>query len=67
MVRRGILTFAAAALLGLGAAQAQVVVRIAPPRPMVERRVPAPGPGYIWTPGISGGTAALTCGSPAHG
>jgi hypothetical protein len=52
MFRRGMLAFAAVALLGLGAAEAQVVVRVAPPRAMVERRIPTPGPGYVWTPGF---------------
>jgi WXXGXW repeat (2 copies) len=51
MFGRGMLALAAAALLGMGVASAQVTVRIAPPRPLVERRVPPPGPGYVWTPG----------------
>lgn len=29
----------------------EVFVRVAPPRPLVERRIPAPGPGYVWTSG----------------
>jgi WXXGXW repeat (2 copies) len=52
MFRRGMLAFAAAALLGLGAAEAQVVVQVAPPRARVERRIPPPGAGYIWQPGF---------------
>ncbi|MBV8820617.1 MAG: YXWGXW repeat-containing protein [Acidobacteriaceae bacterium] len=44
-----------AALLGCsliaGASAAEVVVNIGPPRPVVERRVVAPGPGYVWTAG----------------
>ena len=28
-----------------------VYVRIGPPAPIVERRVVAPGPGYVWIPG----------------
>jgi hypothetical protein len=51
MFRRGMLAFAATVLLGMGAAEAQVTVQIAPPRPLVERRIPPPGPGYVWTPG----------------
>ena len=38
-------------LLAIGAASAQVVVRIGPPAPVVERRIPPPGAGYVWTPG----------------
>ena len=51
MFRRGMLAFAATVLLGMGMADAQVTVQIGPPRPRVERRVPAPAPGYVWTPG----------------
>jgi hypothetical protein len=51
MFRRGMLAFAATVLLGMGMAEAQVTVQIGPPRPLAERRVPAPGPGYVWTPG----------------
>ena len=32
-------------------AQAQVVVRIAPPPPIVEHYGPAPHPGWVWTGG----------------
>src|SRR5215831_14517621 len=51
MLRNILLTgiFAGALLAPLSAAD--VVVRIAPPRPLVERRVPPPGPGYVWTRG----------------
>jgi hypothetical protein len=46
----------AGVVLGLGmtlstALAADVVVRIGPPRPVVERRGPAPGRGYVWVPG----------------
>jgi len=40
--------------LGLGVpreARAAVFVRIAPPRPVVERVVPAPGPRFVWVGG----------------
>jgi hypothetical protein len=50
MFRKGLMILAVASMLA-GAAMAQVVVRIAPPPPVVERRLVAPGPGYIWTPG----------------
>jgi hypothetical protein len=51
MFRKSILSAAFGLLVAVGAANAQVVVQIGPPRPLVERRVPAPGPGYVWTPG----------------
>ncbi len=44
------LIFAAGMALSV-AAGADVVIRIAPPRPVVEARVVSPGPGYVWTPG----------------
>lgn len=37
--------------LAITASAADVFVRIAPPRPLHERRLPAPGRGYVWTPG----------------
>jgi len=50
MLRKFLLTglFAGALLAPLSA---EVVVRIAPPRPQHERRIPPPGRGYVWTPG----------------
>jgi hypothetical protein len=51
MVRKMIYT----ALLGVGLAMssyaAEVIVRVAPPRAVVEHRIARPGPNYIWTPG----------------
>ena len=40
-----------AGLLSAGAASAQISVRIGPPRPLVERRLPPPGRGYVWVNG----------------
>jgi hypothetical protein len=38
--------------LGIGTAQAaDIVVKIAPPRAVVEHRGAAPGHGYVWVPG----------------
>jgi WXXGXW repeat (2 copies) len=50
MFQRGLL---ASVLFGLlaTAAFADIVVRVEPPRPRYEHRVPPPGPGYVWTPG----------------
>jgi hypothetical protein len=47
MFRKGLI----ACLLAVSAASARFVVRVAPPVPVVETVVPAPGPGYVWTPG----------------
>jgi opacity protein-like surface antigen len=47
--------FLAAALLGIAlmpvASYAQVVVRVGPPAPIVERRPPPPGREYVWIDG----------------
>jgi YXWGXW repeat-containing protein len=32
-------------------ARARVYLRVGPPAPIVDARVIAPGPGYVWTPG----------------
>jgi WXXGXW repeat (2 copies) len=46
-------------MLSVGVVQADVFVRVAPPRPRVERRLARPGPRYVWVPGyhIWNGTA----------
>jgi hypothetical protein len=51
MLRKSLLGMFAAAALSFSAFAADVVVRVAPPRAIVERRPVAPGPGYVWTPG----------------
>jgi hypothetical protein len=50
MFRRGLI----AGLLAVSSVSARFVVRLAPPRPLVEAVVPAPGIGYVWTPGYYG-------------
>jgi len=51
MKHRLLLASVLGAILSAGAFAADVIVRVAPPRPLVEHRVPAPGRGYVWTPG----------------
>ncbi|SPE25857.1 conserved exported hypothetical protein [Candidatus Sulfopaludibacter sp. SbA3] len=51
MFRKGLIACVFAGLLAALPAAAQVVVRVAPPAPVYERAIPAPGPGYVWTPG----------------
>lgn len=51
MLRKGIIGTVFAALLTFGAVAAEVVVKIAPPAPIVETRGVAPGAGYIWIGG----------------
>jgi hypothetical protein len=47
-----LLTAAAVALFGTSAVFAQqIIVRVAPPPPIVERRPVRPGPAYVWTGG----------------
>ena len=50
MLRRGMLGWLFAGVLGMSAMGAEVFVRIAPPRPVVETVVVRPGPGYVWIP-----------------
>ena len=51
MFRKGMLTCLMAGMFVVGASAADIVVRVAPPRPMVEHRPPAPGRTHVWTPG----------------
>jgi len=51
MFRKFLITSIFGAALAVMPAAAQVYVRIGPPRPLVERPVPRPGPRYVWTPG----------------
>jgi len=51
MFKKAILGLILGASLTVGASAADVVVRIGPPRPLVEHRVRAPGPGYVWVNG----------------
>jgi WXXGXW repeat (2 copies) len=53
MLRKGLLAGLFAAVLSINVFAADIVVRVAPPRARVETRVPAPGPGYVWTPGYN--------------
>ena len=50
-MKKFLLAALATAILGTSAAFAQVVVRIAPPPPIVEHRPVRPGPAYVWTGG----------------
>ena len=50
-MKKFLLAAVATALLGTGAAFAQVVVRVAPPPPIVEHRPVPPGRAYAWVGG----------------
>lgn len=51
MFRNRLIGVVFASLLASGAFAQEVVVRVAPPHPLAERRVRAPGPGYVWIAG----------------
>lgn len=51
MIKKVISTALFSAVLAVGIADAQVVVRAAPPPMRVERRPPRPGPRYAWIDG----------------
>lgn len=50
-MKKFLLAAVAGLLFSAGAAHAQVYVRVGPPPPVVERRVPAPGSNYVWIDG----------------
>jgi hypothetical protein len=49
MLRKLLLTSFAGCVLAMGAEV--VIVKVAPPRPVVETRVVSPGTGYVWVKG----------------
>jgi hypothetical protein len=52
MFRKALLGSVAGLILAVtGASAADIIVKVGPPRPVVERRVVSPGRGYIWTEG----------------
>ncbi len=51
MIRKMLFTTLIGAGLAISASAAEVFVRIAPPLPLVERRIAPPGRGYIWAAG----------------
>ena len=50
-LKRNLLIAVSALFLSVGAAKAQIVVRIGPPPPRPVEVVPATRPGYVWVPG----------------
>jgi len=71
MFRNALITAAIAGMLtaGMSFAKVSFYVGVAPPAPIVETRPPAPGPGYVWTPGYyrwSGNSYAWTNGLWVH-
>ena len=51
MFRKLLVGSALGIVLGMGTIMAQVVVRVAPPAPVVERPIQRPGPRYVWIKG----------------
>src|ERR1700683_1909500 len=51
MLRRGLIGLVLAGALAISVLAAEIVVRVAPPAPIVETRGVAPGPGYVWISG----------------
>jgi hypothetical protein len=52
MLKKRLIGVVFASLLTFGAFGQEVVIRVAPPRPLVEKRLVAPGPGYVWIAGF---------------
>lgn len=51
MLSKRLIGLVFAAGLVFSAAAAEIVVRVAPPRDLVETRIVAPGPGHVWVNG----------------
>jgi WXXGXW repeat (2 copies) len=51
MIRKSLIALSLGCMMTFSALAADVFVRIGPPRPVHERRLPPPGRGYVWTPG----------------
>ena len=51
MKQKLLLAITSVVLLAAPAMNAEVFVRVGPPAPIVERRIPPPGPGYVWVSG----------------
>jgi len=51
MFRKILMGSAFGLMLTMGAMGADVIIRVAPPAPIVERRPVAPGPRYVWIAG----------------
>jgi len=51
MFRKWLLGAIVFGIASSAALSADIVVRVAPPPPVAERRMLAPGPAYVWTPG----------------
>jgi hypothetical protein len=51
MLKKRLIGVVFASCLTFGAFGEEVVVKVAPPHPVLETRVVAPGPGYVWISG----------------
>ena len=51
MLKKTLMGLLFTGVLMTGSAMAQVIIRVAPPRPVVERRIVRPGPQHIWIAG----------------
>ena len=68
MIRPKLMKLALAGMLAMGSAMAaDVVVRVGPPRPLVEHRGPPPGREYVWVNGYHRYDVDSTCGSRGAG
>jgi len=67
MVKKFLLAVTLALTLAPAASYAQVVVRVAPPAPIVERRPPPPDREAVWIARITSGSADAGIIRPATG
>jgi hypothetical protein len=50
-MRKAIFTAVAGCVMAISALGQQIIVQVAPPRPVVEARIASPGPGYVYQRG----------------
>src|SRR5438477_11907896 len=51
MLRKGLIIAAISSFLGINALATEVIVRVAPPRPIIERRIAPPSHRHVWVSG----------------
>src|SRR6266545_1274183 len=62
-----LLSATVAASPACAAPRGRLYVRVGPPAPIIETRIVAPGPGYVWVPGYHRWSGSPTSGCQAAG
>jgi len=67
MVMKRLIGLMFAGALAFSAMAAEIVVKLAPPKIVVEKRSARPSPQHVWVQGITIGMAKNTCGPRENG